>query len=98
METSLDLGPRIRRISFPEMTPQCLSEFFHSSLEKENEKMTHTNALLTWCQSHEPAAFCRELTIALHLSTWILLLNLHICSLFFFLYLYSCMQYLSNSK
>ena len=38
METSLDLGPHISRISFLEMTLQYLSEFFHSSLEKENEK------------------------------------------------------------
>ena len=52
--------------------------------------MTHSNALLTWCQSHEPAVFCRELTIALHLSTWILLLDLHLLSLFFFTYIPVC--------
>jgi len=53
--------------------------------------MTHRNALLTWCQSHEPAIFCRELTTALHLSVWILLLDLHIFFLFFsFTYIPVC--------
>lgn len=88
METSLDLGPHISRISILEMTLQYLAEFFHSSLEKKMKKMTHRYALLTWCQSHEPAVFCRELTIVLHLPTWILPLDVHICSLFFSLFIF----------
>lgn len=57
METSLDIGPHISRILFPEKTLQYLSRLFHSFLETENEKMTHRNVILTWCQSHVPAVF-----------------------------------------
>lgn len=51
--------------------------------------MTHRNALLTWCQSHELAMFCWEITIAPHLFTSMLLLRFaHFLSVFFFPFTY----------
>lgn len=52
----LNLITYISRILFLEMPQLHLSEFFHFFLY--NEIMTHGNALLTWCHSHELAMFC----------------------------------------